>query len=133
MNAYFGNKPIFGSGITVEDYDTDDGWHVRKYSDGYVEIDGTFSHTIHSTDWGEWGNIYSVGLSKVPTYFYPIPLTVIYGETFDVAYPVSGAIAIIYGHRESNNQTKHYGFIRGTTLAYNITVIMHYHVTGRWM
>lgn len=43
--------------ISVQDYNTDDGWHVRKYSDGYVEMSHTtllnrpvFNHATSSTD-----------------------------------------------------------------------------------
>lgn len=36
----------------VQDYDTEDGWHVRKYSDGYVEMTLIKTCDVDLTSWG---------------------------------------------------------------------------------
>lgn len=118
-------------GPSLEEYDQD-GWHVRKWSDGYMELDGTFRHIVLASDWTEWGSVYTVGTSKLPTYSYPLPMTVLYGEIFDVTYDESGGLMILYGNREDNTKTKHYGLSRGTVLANNHEITLHYVVTGRW-
>lgn len=53
--------------LSIQEYDTEDGWHVRKYSDGYVEM-------IVSKQ-------YSVGPSRfdVASIAYPISLVKLYG------------------------------------------------------
>lgn len=121
-----------GTSIYIEEYDTDDGWHVRKWSDGYVEMIGVFEHTVKSSDWTEWGNIYVVSSAKFPMYSYPIALASIYSEAFSVNYPDGGAAAITHSTRESLNKTKRYGLIRGLLDGADRKFVLNYFVTGRW-
>lgn len=120
-----------GTSIYIEEYDTSDGWHVRKWSDGYVEMVGVFEHTLKASDWTPWGNMYSVG-SKIPIYSYPIALASIYSEVLSVNYPDGKAAAITQGTRESLNKTKLYGLIRGIPDDGDRKLVLNYFVTGRW-
>ncbi|MCI8810868.1 MAG: hypothetical protein HFF84_12295 [Oscillibacter sp.] len=41
--------------VSIQEYDTDDGWHVRKWSDGYVEM--VFDHAAGpytEASWSAW-------------------------------------------------------------------------------
>ena len=38
--------------LSIQEYDTEDGWHVRKWSDGYVEMIYKKSHTGTSLAYG---------------------------------------------------------------------------------
>lgn len=110
---------------------TENGWNVRKWSDGYVELLGSFDHTLKSSEWTSWGNIYSIGFDKIPLYSYPFPLIRVYSEKLDVT--TSSTVAVITnGMRVSNDKTKHYGLCRGTKPSETITFKLNYSVTGQW-
>lgn len=115
----------------IDEYDTEDGWHVRKWADGYVEMIGSFTYNLLASSWHTWGSVYSVSTDVLPLYPYPISLSVIYSEVLDVA-PGESAVIITCGIRESNNKTKHYGFCRGTAFGSNTNLKLNYIVTGRW-
>lgn len=73
---------------TVEEYDTDDGWHVRKYSDGYVEL---LNHRVSSakkgTDWTANGNGYLID-NLFPAVYFPFRLTKRYTVTFSFGFAI---------------------------------------------
>lgn len=115
----------------IEDYTTDDGWHVRKYSDGYVEMVLTVSETVSADSWAAWGNGYVVSASNVPVYNYPFTLTTVYVE--DCALTIdSGAWSITYAKDNGNSKTNTYGYYRGTAVTTDRIVNRHISVKGRW-
>lgn len=116
---------------SIDEYDTEDGWHVRKWADGYVEMTASFNHKISISDWVSWGNIYSVSADKLPLRSYPFSLSVIYSETLNVT-PNTSAVMITSGLRESNNKTKHYGLCRGASMGTALDLVLNYFVVGRW-
>ena len=75
------SKPL--EGVSIQEYDTDDGWHVRKWSDGYVEM--LYSDRKVYTGYGVsiqgvlWGK---TGVAKhIP---FPVKLVEKYQETGNV-------------------------------------------------
>lgn len=82
------------TGPSVEDYTTEDGWHVRKYSDGYVELHRAFSNSLAVSDWADSANGWNALLFKF--YSLPITLTARYSETLSLNGTSSGATAIFY-------------------------------------
>ena len=66
--------------VSVQDYDTDDGWHVRKWSDGYVEMDWRFEF---SGGWRQSGDWYISAIlddqdTKLRNILYPLKLKDLY-------------------------------------------------------
>lgn len=116
---------------SIDEYDTEDGWHVRKWADGYAEMVGSFTRTVSKSSWAPWGNIYSVPYGIIPLYSYPISLSVIYSEVLDIT-PGESVVVVTCGTRESNNKTKNYGLCRGTAFSTDVDLKLNYVVTGRW-
>ena len=119
-----------------EEYDTEDGWHVRKWSDGYVEM--TYSaHKILSIDVPHGTFYWSAEQPGVP---YPVPLVKRYSLLMDTEGDADGSIVwvgTIEGHSAVvTSYTKLAGLpvyrvIRGTEMSdvgFTITAF----VTGRW-
>lgn len=126
---YNGEEILGGGGI--EEYDTDNGWHVRKWSNGYFEMFLTQDVDIPSSNWIAWGNIFSVPIDKTPRIMYPLSVVSKYIENVNIVYPIDGAIGIIYGP-QYQNKTQAIGFIRGTVQSTNITVKIRYQICGTW-
>lgn len=122
-----------GTSIDIEEYDTDDGWHVRKWSDGYIEMIGSFECTFVPSDWSINGNIHSLSTSKIPIHQYPVELNRIYSETLEMS-SYDMAITVSQYSREHDNETKRYALFRSTTMEgdYTATFTFTYFVTGRW-
>lgn len=116
--------------ISIQEYDTDN-WHVRKYSDGYVEFDGTFHYTVLHTNWVAWGDMYAIPVSTTPTYTYPITLTQFYDESLDVTWP-EGSVLVMHGSKPTIMSTKRFGLGAAVVIAEDKAIKLHYHVTGRW-
>lgn len=114
---------------SIEEYDTEDGWHVRKYSDGYVEMFGKFDHTVLLSNWITWGNAF---YQEVDTHAYPVNLINIYSEDFSINPELAYIIILGESLRLSNNCTKKYTLIRLTMLPDDLNTTLEYHVTGRW-
>lgn len=120
------------SGVKIEEYDTADGWHVRKWSDGYAEVFLTKDLTISASDWTAWGQIFSVSTSVLPTYDLPLAFTVVYDESIMPLCSVSdGAVGIIYGSKQEG-KTQKFGLMRGTTLTVALALTVRFRITGRW-
>lgn len=60
-----GSEEISG----VQEYDTEDGWHVRKWSDGYVELFKQVITEIPLSTWQPWGAIFSTRIGSFPLPF----------------------------------------------------------------
>lgn len=65
--------------LSIQDYKTEDGWHVRKWSDGYVEMSVISQHNVPSSGWSSWG-IFPDAIISNPIQ-YPLPLATLYSET----------------------------------------------------
>ena len=65
--------------LSVQEYDTEDGWHVRKWSDGYVEM--TLTKEIVSFSFSSWGNGINTAQVLKPPPPLPVPLVKKYSET----------------------------------------------------
>lgn len=124
------------SGPTLEEYDTDDGWHVRKWSDGYVEMTAQAQKNV--TAFGTWGSsLKSADILKEPKAF-PVPLVKKYAETVGVvrndahwsAWPVS----LIAEGTETLRETNSYGVLLGYSSGSpsSGTIAIAISVTGRW-
>ena len=65
--------------LSIQEYDTEDGWHVRKWSNGYVEM--SFTRLISSFSFTSWGG----GVNSAPSVFksaqFPVPLVKKFSET----------------------------------------------------
>lgn len=67
------------SGPVLEEYDTDGGWHVRKWSDGYVEMTVTFhTTTTYAADMNQYFTRHDI--DEIPEI--PIPLLKTYKDDF---------------------------------------------------
>lgn len=125
--------------IDVDDYDTEDGWHVRKYSDGYIEMRITKFYPITQDKISNNGDIY-YATDVFPHIPYPVPLVERYCETASNQPSPGSEYAGWVGARGiakqyDLTQTMAYTFYRPSTfepvfsnskLGINITV------TGRW-
>lgn len=65
------------SDAAVAEYNTDDGWHVRKFSDGYVEMISSDTITMAVEDWTLYGTGYAKDMGFTGKTF-PLTLTVLY-------------------------------------------------------
>ena len=128
----------------VQSYDTEDGWHVRKYADGYVEMSRTDSLTCSTdTDFGQnnsWNQLIQVN-NAIPKHTYPIPLLELYnysttqrgagygfwvGDASDVGSNTQNPLTETSPHVFISNITKL------TNFTYPFTLNLYTYVTGRW-
>lgn len=125
---------------TVEEYDTDDGWHVRKYSDGYVELlNYRVSSPKKGTDWTANGNGYLID-NLFPAVYFPFSLTKRYTVTFSFGFATDTTNT--YGAIPSVTTTDNGPYIKVPGLAawrftkppdqYSTTYSCNIVVTGRW-
>lgn len=70
------------SAPAFESYDTEDGWHVRKWDDGYLELCGTFAHA-EDGNWGSWGSS-GVSTMLLKSFPFPMPLVKKYYESVSI-------------------------------------------------
>ena len=127
--------------LTVEDYDVpsnspdvqNGSWHVRKYSDGYVEISGHFV-TVDVN----FSLVYANGESKNILYYtprfifdYPIKLVNRYSETA-LATDNVGKVVLTgsSASRDVTSQTSIYYAVYNE--AVKTTLVFEFHITGRW-
>ena len=123
-------------------YDTDEGWHVRKWPDGYVEMAFSTTVTVLGSAWGEWANDTSgqfgyfaeVVPSLVPQLVYPVPLTQFYHESQSVS-PTNTDPGICIMHKRKaylNTRIAKCTLWRPTIQTANINLLFSVMVTGRW-
>lgn len=123
------STPVYG--LSLDEYDTDDGWHVRKWSDGYVEMDLTRPYTVPVSDWEPWGSCSTVGIDAMSPVDYPLPLIEFYGEWVDCT-SVAGYVISLMSGKKVTNKTRVYGLFRPTAPSNALNLVFYHHVTGRW-
>lgn len=118
--------------LSIQEYDTEDGWHVRKWSDGYLEM-WYFGQTTVSGFENQWAtNLHFTKLCD--SLSYPLPVTTRYDEYCHILeYPTNGSNRFVFvqNKRESAQSTNEYMLAAGNTIGvgdykYSISV------TGRW-
>lgn len=133
--------PGGGEGVTpsIQEYDTDDGWHVRKWSDGYLEMVCTKSRTVLPDSWGAWGSFYSI--SSVNDLL-PFTLTEKYSEQVTQTNNLNGntSITIIPVTAQGSSvaqgklldKTNSWMFVRASKPTSSAQISYTISVTGRW-
>ena len=115
--------------LSIQEQDTEDGWHVRKWSDGYVEMDlqYTQNNVFPETSWG------SLYYQLAPVHAFPVPLVEKYRESCDIMGS-SPSVRLILINQGSNSltHTSQIGFALAGKLAVAVSVTVGYAVTGRW-
>lgn len=115
--------------LSIQEQDTEDGWHVRKWSDGYVEMDlqYTQNNVFPETSWG------SLYYQLAPVHAFPVPLVEKYRESCDIMGS-SPSVRLILINQGSNSltHTSQIGFALAGKLAVAVSVTVGYTVTGRW-
>lgn len=112
--------------VTVEEYDANNGWHVRKYSDGFVYMYTTIEKQVTESSYTLWGGGYAIPANEKKSF--PFALTKKYGESCTNNSAVAGAITQWLGGDLSG--TASYGLWRGTALSGIIRFMIQ--VFGRW-
>lgn len=71
--------------LSIQEYDTEDGWHVRKWRDGYVEM-FLEKQEDHAGSWSYIPGTNSLGRRNWPMehFLYPFPLVKKYEETMSI-------------------------------------------------
>lgn len=130
--------PVYGP--SLEEYDTEDGWHVRKWSDGYVEMmyseikDFDYSRLITGTNYVGKRTASAV----VDRLDYPIPLVQLYSIAPSIAGLGNGIMLTDYGGVDNipNRLLKSPTYGLGTqatySMPYNQPMLFTLCVTGRW-
>lgn len=107
--------------LSIQEYDTDDGWHVRKWSSGYVSLELVF--TISPQDNGPLMTGLQRGIFPIPEP--PLPLLTQYSNQISI---ISHAGAnIVWVANDTNGEMFS---IVGNSLPSAVT--FSYVVTGRW-
>lgn len=119
------------SGPSVESYDTDDGWHVRKHSDGFVELSAEV--TRQAGTWNRVAGFYYSEMIDPPEF--PFPLTVKYEESVGLTDTKveSGALVRFETTPNGNGsllKPRSYWLISTQTDISEFGV--RYYVSGRW-
>lgn len=117
-----------GGSLGIQEYDTEDGWHVRKWSDGYVEM-------IYK------GTNPSKGSYEAPYTYYtihnqislPIVLVERYSENLsllDSSNTYNPKVPMVYtaGDNEKTSSWGVFIMVKATGVAMNYSLV----VTGRW-
>ena len=111
----------------LDEYDTEDGWHVRKWSDGYLEmsykkeVNVTFSNSFAGI--GFYAN---TGINEP----YPVIPAVIYSESIGMTELSDGALVSLYQSKIMKN-TLSYIYLFAAANG-NRTGTVCAHITGRW-
>lgn len=123
----------------IEEYDTivdGYGWHVRKWSNGYCELDVLINLTIKTTDWkssdilpGTDSINLKTKLSSLPKL--PISLSCRYSETSLIDHLTGSASYIVSSRIDSPSTICNYLFFR-PALQVDHKMDFRVHITGRW-
>lgn len=121
-----------GGSLVIQEYDTEDGWHVRKFSDGYMEqtLKKELSDVIINT---EWGFGYNNGMSYGP-FQYPEAFAELYGVSISGAGPQS---TIVYSYCDANKalhltKTPGIALFRPTPVTVGMDFYIWVTARGRW-
>lgn len=123
------------SSFWIDEYDTTDGWHVRKWSNGFVEMFTTYEMPVEVSDWEVWDDNATVSVNNFTTLSYPVPLSILFNEqvTLHISSKTSyrRAATLVYGKKGSNNETGQYGILRPGDLPTQKTqYAFDFYVTG---
>lgn len=119
--------PVFSpTVISIQEYTTDDGWYVRKWSDGYVEMQ--YKNTYSISNWNTANNVSGVyTLVSLPSEF-PVELVETYQEQV-TSIKISGYAAVLrQGCYNKQNSTLCI-FQNGSDTS---EWMVYLNVTGRW-
>lgn len=125
-------KPIIIDENQIEEYDTNDGWHVRKWASGYVEMILHYESTTEGKTFTPIGNQYHME-DVLPKHNYPVPLIKRYSEIGTGLLDYTAIFFQIGMPTDRQNATLRYNFMRPTDTMVNtnrmeITIV----VTGKW-
>lgn len=124
--------------LSIQEYDTDDGWHVRKWSDGYVEMSLLKKFTSESTmsSWNGWRMLEKA----IPHVDLPIPLVSRRNENAFIVSPPSdmghmeeetSAYMLLQRGLTTLTQTCAYSFVANDDFhSTELTILIS--VTGSW-
>lgn len=122
-----------GSGSAeIESYGTSDGWHVRKWSDGYMEqtLKKEIANVIINTSWGTG---YNSGKNYGP-FQYPEAFSELYGVNISGAGSYASMITAYYDTDKSLRLTKTpgIGFFRPSPANVEMDFLLFITAKGRW-
>lgn len=122
----------------LDEYDTSDGWHVRKWANGWVEMFKIISSTATTGSWVSWGNASQMFYSDnlVPSQTLPVKLTRKYFEECSVLAHNGWAIYLSrsgYDYSGISSTTSHiYMGARPTKPSENVNFTFGLLVIGKW-
>ena len=113
--------------LSIQEYDTEDGWHVRQWSDGYIEM-ALRTQNINAFESSTGGFL----RSRIGSFAYPVPLTAIYSISAGTGEGrTGGAVSICFSSLRSE--------LEETPVMYALATDDGSHpfavfvsVTGRW-
>ena len=120
----------------VQSYDTEDGWHVRKYSDGYVEMTHISGFSVEKSDFHDWGSAVSYDDLIAPLDL-PVPLLDKFYESGSIMRSVPNSLIVIPRNTAADidrAKTSGYGVfnMNRSGLSDQISGTFSILVTGRW-
>lgn len=123
--------PFVPSVLSVQEFDTEDGWHVRKWSSGHVEMILNKVYTVPASSWSQAGS-----LSSVPRLFaanaYPVKLMEVYSEA-PVCFSDGWTIwAVMESNKNRLEQTQTARPVAINVPNVALEVLYTTTITGRW-
>lgn len=115
--------------LFIQEYDTEDGWHVRKWSNGYVELYGRITRTC--TDIGQSGTHMRVCELNDSAVVFPVELSDIYNVQ-QTLLNVNGFIALAIKQIDANGLVLNNPRYSSTANAPTTSVTFQLFITGRW-
>ncbi len=113
--------------LSIQDYETEDGWHVRKWSDGYLEM--SCRETVNIAVNNALGNMWfykNSGIDKP----YPIIPTAVYSSNVGIIGVTTVALAGIYWSKTTENRPDSIYLLATDKGVHSYTIGAH--ITGRW-
>lgn len=132
-----GPKGDPGTTLSVDDY-TSGNWHVRKWSDGYIEMSFSEIKQMPTSGWKVYGGVHGIDVFT-SSHYYPVPLTVQY--TMQTTPTIADGSSNAYGlwcTPSANISTLSgipaYAIFRATVPPSGIVTYIKFctFVTGRW-
>lgn len=122
-----------GSGsVEIESYETSDGWHVRKWSDGYLEqtLKKEINNVIVNT---KWGSGYNAGVNYGP-FQYPESFSELYGVNISGSCIGSSMIVSNYDTEKASHliKTPSVGLFRPAPATEEMDFYIFITARGRW-
>lgn len=115
--------------LSIQEYDTEDGWHVRKWSDGYIEMD---LRTSYSAEFSSSTGGFLRG--DAGSFSYPVKLTSLYSISAGTGEGrTGGALSMFFGWMGQGVElvsTPHLYAVATDNDSQPFKLFVH--VTGRW-